>query len=65
MHLEHGHDCMVFYTAAQAYFDGDLLTVLDGPGFMVALDGHFTAWPMNPPLSLHPWIYPPHLSRCS
>jgi alpha-1,2-mannosyltransferase len=60
MYLEHGQDWMVFYTAAQAYFDGNLSSVLDGPGFMAALNGHFATWLMKPPLPLHPWVYPPH-----
>jgi alpha-1,2-mannosyltransferase len=60
MYLERGQDWMVFYTAARVYFDGDLLTVLDASRFMTALNGHFETWLMKPPLSLHPWVYPPH-----
>jgi alpha-1,2-mannosyltransferase len=60
MYWEHGQDWMVFYTAAHAYFDGNLLTVLDPSLFMAALNDHFATWLMKPPLCLHPWVYPPH-----
>jgi alpha-1,2-mannosyltransferase len=60
MYLERGQDWMVFYTAARVYFDGDLLTVLDLSRFMTILNDHFETWLMKPPLSLHPWVYPPH-----
>ncbi len=51
---------MVFYTAARVYFDGELSTLLDPSRFMIVLNGHFETWLMKPPLSLHPWVYPPH-----
>jgi hypothetical protein len=60
MYLERGQDWMVFYTAARAYFDGQLSTLLDPSQFMAALNGHFETWLVKPPLSLHPWVYPPH-----
>jgi hypothetical protein len=51
---------MVFYTAARAYFDHELPTLLDPSRFMAALNDHFETWLAKPPLSLHPWVYPPH-----
>jgi alpha-1,2-mannosyltransferase len=59
LHLEHGLDWMVFYTAASAYFDGHLAVLLDPRGFMMALEGRFAGWLAAPPGS-HPWVYPPH-----
>ena len=59
-YLERGQDWMVFDTAARVYFDGDLLVVLEPSRFMTALNNHFETWLMKPPLSLHPWVYPPH-----
>jgi alpha-1,2-mannosyltransferase len=60
MYLERGQDWMVFYTAARVYFDGELSTLLDPSQFMITLNGHFATWLVKPPLSLHPWVYPPH-----
>jgi alpha-1,2-mannosyltransferase len=60
MYLERGQDWMVFYTAARAYFDAELSTLLDPSQFMITLNDHFETWLVKPPLSLHPWVYPPH-----
>src|SRR5579885_2926680 len=56
---EPGRDWMVFYTAAHAYLDGDLALLQDGARFTAALNDRFHDW-LAFPLSLHPWVYPPH-----
>jgi alpha-1,2-mannosyltransferase len=53
-----GQDWMVFYTAARAYFDGNLPLIFDGERFTAALNARFVDW-LASPLSLHPWINPP------
>src|ERR1051325_9906614 len=55
---EPAQDWMVFYTAARAYFDGNLSLVFDGEGLTAALNRRFADW-LAPPLNLHPWVYPP------
>ena len=53
-----GQDWMVFYTAARAYFDGDLSLIIDGDRLTAALNNRFADW-LSFPLNLHPWVYPP------
>ncbi|HLY44749.1 MAG TPA: glycosyltransferase family 87 protein [Stellaceae bacterium] len=53
-----GQDWMVFYTAARAYFDGNLPLVFDGRTLTAALNQRFALW-LSQPLILHPWVYPP------
>jgi alpha-1,2-mannosyltransferase len=54
-----GQDWMVFYTAARAYFEGDLALVFDGERLTDAINLRYTAW-HSIPLIFHPWLYPPH-----
>jgi alpha-1,2-mannosyltransferase len=56
---ESGQDWMVFYTAARAYFDGNLPLLFDGERFTAVLNERFANW-LFAPLNLHPWINPPH-----
>jgi hypothetical protein len=51
-------DWMVFYTAAQAYFAGNLPLVFDGEALTAAINQRFDLW-LASPLALHPWVYPP------
>jgi hypothetical protein len=51
-------DWMVFYTAARAYFDGNLPLVVDGGALTAAINQRFASW-LASPLALHPWVYPP------
>src|SRR5260221_13040837 len=53
-----GQDWMVFYTAAQAWFDGDLPLIFDGTQLTAAINHRFAGW-LAFPLHLHPWVYPP------
>jgi hypothetical protein len=53
-----GQDWMVFYTAARAYFDGNLPLIFDGEGLTAALNQRFAGW-LAFTLNLHPWVYPP------
>ena len=53
-----GQDWMVFYTAARAYFDGNLPLIFDGEALTAALNQRFAAW-LAFTLNLHPWVYPP------
>ncbi|MFI4948298.1 MAG: glycosyltransferase family 87 protein [Alphaproteobacteria bacterium] len=55
---EPAQDWMVFYTAARAYFDGNLPLIFDGEALTAALNQRFAAW-LALPLHLHPWVYPP------
>lgn len=61
---EPAQDWMVFYTAARAYFDGNLPLIFDSQGggggeaLTAALNQRFAAW-LALPLVLHPWVYPP------
>jgi alpha-1,2-mannosyltransferase len=55
---EPAQDWMVFYTAARAYFDGNLPLIFDGDALTAALNERFVAW-LATPLNLHPWVYPP------
>jgi alpha-1,2-mannosyltransferase len=55
---EPAQDWMVFYTAARAYFDGNLPLIFDGEALTAALNQRFAAW-LALPLNLHPWVYPP------
>ncbi len=57
-HGDPGQDWMVFYTAARAYFDGNLPLVFDGERLTAALNERFAAW-LALTLNLHPWVYPP------
>jgi hypothetical protein len=57
-HGEPGQDWMVFYTAAQAYFDGNLSLIFDGDSLTAAINRGFASW-LVLPLNLHPWVYPP------
>jgi alpha-1,2-mannosyltransferase len=51
-------DWMVYYGAARAYLDGNLLLVLDGERFTAYLNQAF-AQRLPQTLSFHPWLYPP------
>src|SRR5580765_3790065 len=53
-----GQDWMVFYTAARAYFDGNLPLIFDGEALTAALNQRFAGW-LSFTLNLHPWVYPP------
>src|SRR5712691_4851147 len=55
---EPAQDWLVFYTAARAYFDGNLPLIFDGEALTAALNQRFAAW-LALPLNLHPWVYPP------
>src|SRR5260370_26323782 len=55
---EPAQDWMVFYTAARAYFDGNLPLIFDGEAVTAALNQRFASW-LALPLNLHPWVYPP------
>jgi hypothetical protein len=55
---EPAQDWMVFYTAARAYFDGNLPLIFDGEALTAALNRRFADW-LALPLNLHPWVYPP------
>src|SRR5579862_1711919 len=55
---EPAQDWMVFYTAARAYFDGNLPLIFDGGALTAALNQRFLSW-LESPLNLHPWVYPP------
>jgi alpha-1,2-mannosyltransferase len=56
---EPSQDWMVFYTAATAYWEGNLPIILDGDRLTDVINGRFSAW-LSWPLPLHPWLYPPH-----
>ncbi len=56
---EPAQDWMVFYSAARAYWDGNLPLIFDGERFTQALNTRFSDW-LSVPLSLHPWINPPN-----
>ena len=51
-------DWMVFYTAARAYFDGNLPLIFDGQVLTAAINQRFAGW-LTAPLGPHPWVYPP------
>jgi hypothetical protein len=53
-----GQDWMVFYTAARAYFDGNLPQIFNGETLTAALNQRFSGW-LDFTLNLHPWVYPP------
>lgn len=53
-----GQDWMVFYTAARAWFDGNLPLIFDGNTLTAALNQRFASW-LAFTLNLHPWVYPP------
>ena len=55
---EPAQDWMVFYTAARAFFDGNLPLIFDGETLTAALNQRFAAC-LALPLNLHPWVYPP------
>ena len=55
---EPAQDWMVFYTAARAYFDGNLPLIFDGETLTAALNQRFASW-LAFTLNLHPWVYPP------
>ncbi|HEY8874734.1 MAG TPA: glycosyltransferase family 87 protein [Stellaceae bacterium] len=57
-HGDPGQDWMVFYTAARAYFDGNLPLIFDGESLTAALNQRFAGW-LAFTLNLHPWVYPP------
>ena len=59
LHRLLGQDWMVFYTAAKAYFEGDLSLVFDGQRLTNTINHTYTAW-LSTPLIYHPWLYPPH-----
>jgi hypothetical protein len=51
-------DWMVFYTAARAFFDGNLALIFDGEALTAAINHLFSAW-LPLPMPPHPWVYPP------
>src|SRR5579885_2579333 len=51
-------DWMVYYSAARAWIDGNLLLVLDGGRFTAYLNAHFAGW-LNKPFDYRSWAYPP------
>jgi alpha-1,2-mannosyltransferase len=51
-------DWMVFYSAARAFFDGNLPLIFDGEGLTAAINQRFASW-LPLPLPPHPWVYPP------
>jgi alpha-1,2-mannosyltransferase len=53
-----GQDWMVFYTAAQSYFDGNLPLIFNGETLTAAINQRFADW-LILPLGPHPWVYPP------
>lgn len=57
-HRDPGQDWMVFYTAARAYFDGNLPLIFNGEQLTAALNARFADW-LGLTLNLHPWVYPP------
>jgi len=52
-------DWLAYETAVQSYFSGDLGLLSDGARFTAQLNATFAGW-LSQPLSLHPWVYPPH-----
>ena len=55
-----GTDWMVFYTAAHAFWQGQLGVLADGGRFTALLNQNF-AGELTQTLSYRPWIAPPHL----
>jgi alpha-1,2-mannosyltransferase len=55
---EPSQDWMVFYTAARAFWEGDLPLIF-GDRFTAVINDRFSSW-LSWPLPLHPWLYPPH-----
>ena len=52
---EPSQDWMVFYTAARAYWDGNLPLVFDGDRFTAVINDRFStwlSWPLPPPRSV-------------
>ena len=60
LNRELGQDWMVFYTAARAYFDGDMGLVLDGGRLTEMINQRYIGSFLSSPLDFHPWLYPPH-----
>jgi alpha-1,2-mannosyltransferase len=54
-----GTDWMVFYTAARAFFGGNLALIFDGTRFTAQQNQMFAGW-LSGQLPFHPWLYPPH-----
>lgn len=54
-----GEDWMVFYTAARTFFDGQLSLLYDGDKLTALLNARFSH-SLGGPLTLHPFLYPPH-----
>jgi hypothetical protein len=50
---------MVYYTAAQAWLEGNLPLVYDGYRFTADINERFADW-LPKQLSFHPFLYPPH-----
>src|SRR5690242_4197648 len=50
---------MAFYSAARAYWDGNLPLIFDGERFTQYQNETFRAW-LSASLPFHPWLYPPH-----
>ncbi len=55
----HGDDWMVFYTAARMSVEGHAASVFDGDRLTSILNARFAHW-LARPLTLHPFLYPPH-----
>jgi hypothetical protein len=53
-----GQDWMVFYTAGQAWLDGNLPLIFDGAQLIAGINQRFAGW-LTFTLNLHPWVYPP------
>lgn len=53
-----GQDWMVYYSAAQAYLDGNLPLIFDGDRLTAYMNAYFADW-LQRPLTFHPWLYPP------
>jgi alpha-1,2-mannosyltransferase len=53
-----GTDWMVFYGAAQWFFDGRLGALFDGERLTAYLNAAFAGW-LSQPMPYRPWVYPP------
>ena len=53
-----GQDWVVFHTAAQRFFAGDVGLLLEPHRFTAEINRSHAAW-LGAPLDFHPWVYPP------
>lgn len=58
---ELGQDWMVFYSAAQTYFENNLAQLYDGQWMTDTINQRYTGNWLERPLLMHPWLYPPNL----